>query len=51
MKAAPCNEECLGENVGGILGIGNPTKLEGEDLATVLGVELAKADFGKLVGE
>lgn len=51
VEAAPCNEECVGENVGGILGIGDPTKRVGEDLATVLGVELAKADFGKLAGE
>ncbi len=51
VEAAPGDEECLGENVGGILGIGNPTKRVGEDLATVFGVELAKADFGKLVGK
>jgi hypothetical protein len=51
VEATPGDEKCLGENVGGILGIGNPTKHIGEDLGPMLGVELAEADFGKVAGE
>jgi hypothetical protein len=47
----PGDQEGLGEDVGGVLAVGDTAQRVGEDRAAVVGVEPAEADLGELARE